>query len=551
MSDSETREKNHAQLDTLLPKVVEGSLSEHESRQLVDLLRGSRELQAHYLGYVQIHAELGSIWGAENDDSILADTSAKMPVTPASAGQASFYLKSMAASALAIACGLAIAVVMLLVDRRPSEGPLPAFIEHVTGARVTDVAVVVQVDAVAHRVTGWAAGRRLKPGTLRLDEGRIQIEFMSGAVVALAGPAELQLGSQAVATLVSGNARAHVPPRARGFVLNTPDAAIYDLGTEFVVNVSPAGVSEVEVVSGEVELSLIGDDGNTLTSEWITETGRVRVDRDDQSLTPVKATGAAELLTIQDPDEAGLVVPSQYVQSVLESRPVAYWRFDSATESSVFNEVAVEHSLVIQKQEAEADCLRLVNGHVQFRRGELPRSLVSAEPFLQFNQGVYAIESWIKPNDLQHASWLGVFPIESPSAFEQLNVLEIVTNTTMIHDPGAIRFLHRTPPGRSAENGINAFSPGLCVPGLWHHVVTMKTADAIEIYVNGKRIRRVETKAHQRNCDGSFRVNLGQLGLTTNWRQFAGAMDEVAIYRRNLKPAEIAEHYDLMMSVNR
>jgi hypothetical protein len=122
------------------------------------------------------------------------------------------------------------------------------------------------------------AGRRIKPGVLKLDNGYVQLEFFSGAVVGLIGPAELRIESKDAATLLSGKVTAHVPERARGFVLNAPSAAVVDLGTEFGVRIDETGITEVEVLSGEVELSLLGDDGNTLLSARVDDSKTVSID---------------------------------------------------------------------------------------------------------------------------------------------------------------------------------------------------------------------------------------------------------------------------------
>ena len=63
----------------------------------------------------------------------------------------------------------------------------------------------------------------------------MQLEFLGGAKLLVAGPAELHILSPKSATLVSGQAATRVLEWGHGFVLNTPEAVMVDLGTEFAV----------------------------------------------------------------------------------------------------------------------------------------------------------------------------------------------------------------------------------------------------------------------------------------------------------------------------
>jgi hypothetical protein len=106
----------------------------------------------------------------------------------------------------------------------------------------------------------WAGGESATPGrdmragkALRLERGLAEIEFDRGARLILQGPAALELVSGNGARLLSGVMTAHVPPRARGFAIESPQGKVVDLGTEFGLEVDGRGGTTVRVFEGTVE----------------------------------------------------------------------------------------------------------------------------------------------------------------------------------------------------------------------------------------------------------------------------------------------------------
>ena len=102
-------------------------------------------------------------------------------------------------------------------------------------------------------------GAALKPGRFAIETGAAQIEFVSGAILVVEGPADLELLSSTRVFCRRGKLRARVPTQAHGFTIETPTHRAIDLGTEFAVDVSADHSTEVHVLDGEVELK--GKDG--------------------------------------------------------------------------------------------------------------------------------------------------------------------------------------------------------------------------------------------------------------------------------------------------
>ena len=174
---------------------------------------------------------------------------------------------------LALAIVLVVRGIHLHVDMPDGGGQL-AGDNHVNAGeqnRVTQVPPLVTAAPVARltradgrwtkssELTGSGAIRRgssLSIGQkLDLAAGEAEIEFQTGAVAILRGPAKLEIDSPNSVRLVIGclSVRADTPV-ARGFTVHSGSASLIDLGTEFHVRAATEGQSEVYVTVGAVEV---------------------------------------------------------------------------------------------------------------------------------------------------------------------------------------------------------------------------------------------------------------------------------------------------------
>jgi hypothetical protein len=92
--------------------------------------------------------------------------------------------------------------------------------------------------------------------SVHLESGTVEIHFARGAKVQLMGPADFCLESEDSARLAFGHLKASVPKEAVGFTVDTPSARVVVLGTEFEVEVTEQGGSEIRVLKGAVETQL-------------------------------------------------------------------------------------------------------------------------------------------------------------------------------------------------------------------------------------------------------------------------------------------------------
>jgi len=92
------------------------------------------------------------------------------------------------------------------------------------------------------------------PGAVRLEAGQATVRLVSGVVLTLLGPLELEVRDAMRVRLDRGRLLAAVPPVASGFTVRTGELEVWDIGTVFGVSAGD-GRSEVFVFKGEVQVN--------------------------------------------------------------------------------------------------------------------------------------------------------------------------------------------------------------------------------------------------------------------------------------------------------
>jgi len=90
--------------------------------------------------------------------------------------------------------------------------------------------------------------------TRSLLSGFINIQFYRGPRILIEGPARFTLPDADRVVLHAGRIYVKVPSQATGFIVDTPNARIVDLGTEFSIEVDKAGTSDVQMFKGKATL---------------------------------------------------------------------------------------------------------------------------------------------------------------------------------------------------------------------------------------------------------------------------------------------------------
>lgn len=375
-------------------------------------------------------------------------------------------------------------------------------------------------------------GAILAPGTLKLKKGAALVEFYSGARVVVEGPAEFRLVGSGEVFLHSGKINAHVPPQARGFTVNSVDARVVDLGTDFGFVVGGSAPAEVHVFTGKVEVSVASKPARA-----VNEGEAVRVEA--ATLAPIPPSRPA-FLTEEELSR--------------KEQAEAYLRFkawQAASEGMSRDPAAVVHYTFSDADVAER---RLSN-----RSGAAP-----VDSHGSIVGGSWVEGRWPGKRALEFRGEGDRVRILAPPAIPSVTLLawvrvdalprwQNVLLSTDSGQPGALRW-HITQPGElRLEIARDLGRPGVdweavnSAPfltadrlGRWVLLVTTFDGKTIRHYGNGELI----------GSGASFTPPALHIATAelANWRgatqrHLAGAMDEFAIFSRALSGDEIRALY--------
>ena len=131
---------------------------------------------------------------------------------------------------------------------------------------------------------------KLESKSYYLISGMIAVEFRNGVSMTVKAPAEFEVVNEFRVRLNHGNIRAFAPVSGHGFIIETSDVDIQDLGTEFGVSVDrDSGDSEVHVFDGQVNVNKLRDK-ETIASLEFGESVTIRNGKVNPSETPAQGT---------------------------------------------------------------------------------------------------------------------------------------------------------------------------------------------------------------------------------------------------------------------
>jgi hypothetical protein len=100
----------------------------------------------------------------------------------------------------------------------------------------------------------WKAGQRVALRKMMLASGRVGLRLNNGVVLSLEGPLQAEFVSEMQLRLSQGSATADVGKDGKGFVIDTVNARVVDLGTRFGVSVGESNETDIVVFEGKVEV---------------------------------------------------------------------------------------------------------------------------------------------------------------------------------------------------------------------------------------------------------------------------------------------------------
>jgi Concanavalin A-like lectin/glucanases superfamily/FecR protein len=247
-----TLPRDHAELDKILGAFREGLATPEQMARLDSLLLSDPEARDYYLEYIEIYSTLRHYQGSSSQGERIGREAIDREKAPKRFAFPRVDLRWLAAAAALLA---AVWFGSYLAQPRGVPGLAN---QEKTPSTTPDGMVAVlsrSVDAVWGPMSlPTEAGSALTKGRLNLKSGLVQVEFYRGAILVLEGPADLELLGTERALCRQGKVRVRVTGQSGKFSIETPNAEVVDLGTEFGVRVDETGGTHVRVFEGKVEV---------------------------------------------------------------------------------------------------------------------------------------------------------------------------------------------------------------------------------------------------------------------------------------------------------
>ncbi|MCO6047975.1 LamG domain-containing protein [Aeoliella sp. ICT_H6.2] len=384
---------------------------------------------------------------------------------------------------------------------------------------------------------------------VKLLEGvaELSVTLASGPVdLQVEGPVSFVLGNQGITNLQYGkitvdnhsaNTSSFVVETSLGRVLASP-------GSE--VGISAFGsLLEIHAFQGSAILDspwLVSDSGE-LTSRPITTHRALRVaQRAGTGFKFTEMDADRSLFTPQRSLQASyLDVHPDYVATVMDTEPVAYWRFEGSTDQIVKNEMGggFDGTLMGDYRWVGPEHSRSIQFGVLPHPGMM-RVRDNWDKVLESN---FAYEMWIRPSHYHHGTMVS---FAGPFNWDyKKNPLGICVETMGGWGDGArtnrLRFLVRAPLGHLVNSSI--YSERIYSPQNWQHVVAQRDGAMLELYLDGEL---VQSRPGKPDTPPGLELIVGKLYTDEVYRPYSGCVDELSIYDRELSASEIRAHYQAM-----
>jgi hypothetical protein len=411
-------------------------------------------------------------------------------------------------------------------------------------------------------------GSAVNPGDeLTLQEGIAEFRLLCGVSLSVEGPASLVMASPNSLILQEGKLTANVPWKAADFQILAGTNRLAAADAEFGVQAKGSSVS-IHVFSGEVTATLSPYSVNERTTVF--NDGFVGDEDLRPSLIKIEQSEAVELTSNSDRSTAvrrftadqgqfasrtsmawQLPITPRYVDAVKQSKPVAYWRFETVENHEIRNEIPASCPLKVTTEiylpGDEANHV-LESGYA-FDRD----NLVSTEPMDRFFNGDFSVELWIKPSHFHRGMFVSVMDksyseVEIDRAeFERQSAkfgygFALGTSPDFGVRPGTVRGSVMNPSQRANADNC-ASENNLYKLRRWQHVVVVRANGVMRLYFDGQQVALAKSR-HKATLVEGQRLTVGRLLPSWDGYAFVGQLDELSVYDRALPPEEIKEHFD-------
>ncbi len=269
-------------LNVLLSAYLDGALAPDEKLELEGQLRSSASARTEFWDHARMHAVLHEVEQRHAiDHPEDADETKRRGESPVDFLRSRWRPSWLPIALSAVAWLILAAFLVRNMAQQKAVAPKRVYV----GELRHDLDAVWAGDSPQ-----IAVHQPLKVETLHLQSGAVEIALVSGALIAIQGPAKFEFRSADRIVLVQGRIGVTAPSQARGFTVETPSLKVVDRGTRFGVSVDADGVAEAEVFEGKVDVFPNRDVVKKSTGpQRITENHAVRVDPAKKEMLAIKS----------------------------------------------------------------------------------------------------------------------------------------------------------------------------------------------------------------------------------------------------------------------
>lgn len=450
------------EFDGLLSRLVDNDLDHASFQALEQYLLSSEQARERYMAFM----ELQTLAGLEVTAPVLAKR--VIPINRVIRIQRIKQIKSAVIAAAALMALLAISLSVFFIQ------PQKQF-----------ASFVATPGSEFEFSYDSAHGESLRPNTLaegvrtRLKQGFLEIELKNEVRTVIQAPAEFVLRSESFVELSEGVAWFHVPSKAKGFQVRTPEFLVTDLGTEFGIFSDRDQADSVHVFKGEVRV----DSAYYAADKLFLKAGEASV---------VNQLGKLEATPIRR---------ELFSETIPETLPYVHWSFDEVVDNlfpatGTIPSEDSDFSARIPNQEKALSDITLENGRfskafkidTQYGHvlrtgfpgigGDRPRTVAFWVKAETPSIGPYGLVVWGRQKVA------GV--LQDPRTEVNRWKIDLIRGQSSSHvsdlyRPGAIQLI---------GTGYLSGRTQLC-DGLWHHVACCYKPNSdgepdVKIYLNGK-----------------------------------------------------------------
>lgn len=516
---------------TLLSRLVSGQLADGDADRIADYLRGSKAARDYYRFYLAVHADL--------TEHFRENAAAPFPPLPVPARRVRMFALA-ALIPLALGIGMWSASIRLPVPQVvmvPEPGPMLA---------VTGFADDVRWNLPEPPAPGMSLSR----GVVELKQGTLVLHLTGGQTLTLRGPARFELLNDKEMRLDLGDLSQRVVRSHKTYMIHVPGGVVADLGTEFSVKVAADGTTDVHVFEGKAVASST-DSSNRTRYERILNAGEsVRI---SETLHDSPLAVGEFLRPHPDAVKAPSPAGKSYAESVGNSSPLAWWRFEHEKGNQITAETVGTPPLVL----SGSPHVLGTPGHrfIYTDTGDFAGFAATESGLDGLDQpgGGISVECLLHPESEQHMTALLLEDLTLPVPPDQDFLPQRIQIERAgrsgeaighVHPPYAIRGMARIP--SSYSGGASTYTADSYLARRWVHVVQTHDGKMLRLYIDGKWVN--ETPDIQEFQGSLLRPVIAVLRPTQDQmrRQWIGGIDEVALYDRVLSPQEIQTHFQAL-----